>query len=60
MKGKRKDKRLSVRVDEDMLMVLDAFKEARGYTHSKTIRNAVVYYLEYVTQQDKNVTQLEK
>lgn len=52
MKLNRKDKIIAVRIDQDTLIVLDAFKISRGWKYSKTMRTALENYLKYVIEQE--------
>jgi len=47
-----KDKFIGVRIDQDMFIVLQAFKLSKGWNYSDTIRIALEHYSEYIMQQE--------
>jgi len=53
-----KEKIIGVRVNEDLLIILNSFKQVKGYSYSETIRNALEYYCTCAIEKESCVKQI--
>lgn len=57
-----KDKRISSRITKDMFVFLEAIKQMKGFSYSKTLRLSLEHYCNFLMQEEsaKNVQQTSK
>ena len=52
----RKSRFIGFRINQDTLLILDAFKEAKQLTYSETIRLAIKQYFDNVIAQEEELS----